>query len=290
VAAWRERFYGLAAAMVGVITVGQAALVIREFTTRKPVAVTAHRAGAGTQAPENSLSALRGAIADGADFAEIDVQLSADGVIMVLHDQDVRRLTGVAKRLRDMTRTEIQALDVGSRVGPQFQGEHIATLEEFIDASRGKIKLNIELKYYGHDPRLAERVVRLLHDKDFADRVVITSLEYRGLAEVRRLDPRIPIGYIVTASVGDLTRLDFDFLSLNQRQVTPELMRRVRARGLGVHAWTVNKRADMVRMIHRGVDNLITDNAALAVEVVAWYQGLSDVELVLLRFRQWLGS
>jgi glycerophosphoryl diester phosphodiesterase len=290
VARWRERLYGLAAVMVGVITVGQAVLVIREFTTRKPVAVTAHRAGAGTRVPENSLSALRGAIADGAEFAEIDVQLSADGVVMVLHDQDVRRLTGVAKRLRDMTRAEIQALDMGGRVGPQFQGERIATLEEFIDAARGKIKLNIELKYYGHDPRLADRVVRLLHDKDFAGQVVITSLEYRGLAEVRRLDPRIQVGYIVTASVGDLTRLDLDFLSLNQRQVTPELMRRVRAHGLGVHAWTVNKRTDMVRMIHRGVDNLITDDAALAVEVVEWYEGLSDVELVLLRFRQWLGS
>src|SRR5205823_7307378 len=122
----------------------------------------------------------------------------------------------VARRLRDMTRAEIQALDMGGHLSPAFRGERIATLEEFIDAARGHIKLNIELKYYGHDARLAGRVVQLLHEKDFAAQVVITSLDNRGLAEVRRLDPHIPIGSIVTASVGNLTRLDLDFLSLNE--------------------------------------------------------------------------
>jgi len=132
--------------------------------------------------------------------------------------------------------------------------------------------------------------VKLLQAKQVTDQVVITSLEYRGLAEVRRLDPSIPIGYIVTASVGDLTKLDLDFLSLNEREVTSELMGEARNRGLKVHAWTVNKREDMVKMINRGVDNLITDQTAEAVEVVHWYRDLSVVELVLLRFRDWVGS
>jgi glycerophosphoryl diester phosphodiesterase len=287
----RGRLLAAAGVAAAAVLVGgwQAHLVAGRFTTRQALAVTAHRAGA-LRAPENTLAALRLAIAEGADYAEIDVQETADGALVVLHDQDLRRLGGVPKNVWEVTLAEAKAIDLGGTFGPEFQGEHLATLGEFIEAARGRIKLNVELKYNGHDQRLAERVVDLLREEQFGDQVVISSLNAAGLAEVRRRDPRLRIGYIVGKSVGDITRLDVDFLSLHQGEVTPRLLRLAGARGLPVHAWTVNRREDMVRLLSLGVDNLITDDPALAVEVVRWFGQLSDEELVLLRFHYWLRS
>jgi glycerophosphoryl diester phosphodiesterase len=279
---------GVAAAVV-VVAGWQARLVVGRFTTRQPLVVTAHRAGA-LRAPENTLAALRLAIAEGADFAEIDVQETADGALVVLHDEDLRRLARVPKNIWDVTLAEVKAIDLGDTFGSEFHGERVATLGEFIEAARGRIKLNVELKYNGHDQRLAERVVDLLHERHFEDEVVISSLNAAGLAEVRRLDPHLRIGYIVAKSAGDITRQDVDFLSMSQKEVTPHLLALAGARGLAVHAWTVNRREDMVRLLSLGVDNLITDDPALAVEVVRWFEQLSDEELVLLRFHSWLRS
>jgi len=79
-----------------------------------------------------------------------------------------------------------------------------------------------------------------------------------------------------------------DFLSINKKLATPELLARAAKHGLGVHVWTVDQRKEMLQMLHRGVDNLITDEPERAVEVVDWYFNLSDVERFLLRFRDWL--
>jgi len=266
------------------------AALVRTFTTRKAVAVTAHRAG-GHGVPENTLAALRKGIASGAAFAEIDVQETADGVIVVVHDQDLRRLAVDDERrtVAKLTWAELKALDIGTKKGSAFAGERVATLEEFIEAARGRIKLNIELKYYGRPgERLAREVVRILDRQDFITQAVVTSLSHEALAQVRRLDRRIQTGFIVAFQVGDLTRLDVDFLSINKKLAKPDLLARAAKHGLGVHVWTVDQRPEMVRLLDRGVDNLISDEPELAVEVVNWYQDLSDLELFLLRFRDWL--
>jgi glycerophosphoryl diester phosphodiesterase len=275
-----------------VVTAWQAKVIIDQFLVPREVYATAHRAGAAERAPENSVSALRLAMEEGADYAEIDVQETADGVVVVLHDKDLRRLAGVATRnIWEMKLAEARSFDLGKRFGPKYRGERLATLEEFIEAARpGTIKLNIELKYYGQKPTLAWKVVRMLQQKGFLDRVVISSLNAQALAEVRRLEPRLKTGYIVAASLGDLTRLKLNFLSLEMKKVTPLLLSLARRHHLEVHAWTVNRREDMVKMLNLGVDNLITDEPELALEVIDWYQNLSDPERLLLRFRHWLRS
>jgi len=165
----------------------------------------------------------------------------------------------------------------------------VPTLEEFIEAARGRIKLNIELKYYGRPGQsLARKVVQILHDKNFTTQAALTSLNHASLTQVRRLDSHIRTGFIVAVQIGDLTQLDVDFLSINKKLATPELLARAAKHGLGVHVWTVDQRKEMLQMLHRGVDNLITDEPERAVEVVDWYFNLSDVERFLLRFRDWL--
>src|SRR5439155_2197348 len=122
--------------------------------------VTGHRCHQRA-APENSLSALRAAIAAGADWAELDVQLTADDEIIVLHDADFRRVAHVPKKPGEMTLAEVKRLDIGRPFAAAFAGERVPTLAEMIAAARGRIKLNIELKFYGRDRRLAAKVADL---------------------------------------------------------------------------------------------------------------------------------
>jgi glycerophosphoryl diester phosphodiesterase len=258
--------------------------VATRLDLERPVAVTAHR-GASTAAPENTMAAFRAAMAAGADYAELDVQLTRDRRIVVLHDADLMRMGGEPRRVATSTLAELQVVDVGRRTGPAFAGERVPTLEDVIDAVRGRMKLNVELKYNVPDPELAPAVVELLRRKDFLDHAVITSLDYAALRQVRALEPRLRTGHIVTAGIGDLTRSQADFLSLNAARATPLLIRRARAAGKQVHVWTVNDPDVMLRMIERGVDNVITDDPASFARVVAERRELDRAELLGLRLR-----
>lgn len=287
--AQRRSLAGLAVAVLLIAAGTDAALIARRFTVKKPVVVTAHRAGA-IRAPENTLAALRSAIQDGAQMAEIDVQETADGQVVVFHDSDLRRICGVDRFVRDVPFAELQKLDAGRHLGPEFAGERIPTLEQFIEAARDKIGLNIELKYDGPAPHLAEKVVDIVRRGRFADQCVITSMDAAGLRQVREIDPKLKLGYILAAGAGDLASLNVDFLSLSQNNATPAMLRRTARNRLNVHVWTVNERDDMINMILLGADNLITDDPQTALDVVQWYESLSTPELILLRLRQWLKS
>ncbi|UCC84099.1 MAG: glycerophosphoryl diester phosphodiesterase membrane domain-containing protein, partial [Gemmatimonadota bacterium] len=142
----------------------------------RPVGVTAHR-GSSQRAPENTLSAIEAAIEDGADYCEIDVQETADGVVVLLHDEDLMRIAGVDRKIWDINFAELRALDAGSWFAPEFAGERIPTLQEAIEVARGRIKLNIELKFNGHDEYLAERVVQILEQERFTDGALVSSLK-----------------------------------------------------------------------------------------------------------------
>lgn len=262
-------------------------ILLKRFAERRAISVTAHRAGA-KRAPENSISALRGAIEDGAEMAEIDVQETADGVVIVTHDSDLRRLCGVDRNVWETRYDEIPAMNAESTFGAKFAGERIPKFDEFVSVAKGKIRLNVELKYEGHDQRLAERVVEILRKHEYTHGVMVSSLELRGLKEVRTLDPTIQLAYILAAGAGDIGRLDVDVLSVSTRLATPKMVRQAAKRGLGLHVWTVNDWEAMVRMMTIGVDSLITDDAELGRRAVAWFGGLADGELMLMRLRQWM--
>ncbi len=248
------------------------------------VMVTAHR-GASIEAPENTIAALRRAVEAGADYAEIDVQHTKDRVIVLLHDADLMRMGGDPRRLAGLTLDEMAGVDVGRNFHPEFVGEHVPTLEEVIAFVRGRMKLNIELKYNVPDPGLAPAVVELLRRENFLDQAVITSLDYEALRQVKSIEPDLKTGHIVTASVGDVMRSEADFLSLNSAKTGVAIVRRAHAAGKEVHVWTVNDPEAMLRMIERGVDNIITDKPAMLVDVMRRRNELSSTEMLGLRLR-----
>jgi glycerophosphoryl diester phosphodiesterase len=248
------------------------------------VAITAHR-GASVAAPENTLAAFREAMAAGADYAELDVQHTRDGEIVVVHDADLMRMGGDPRRVAELAAADIAAIDIGHKYHAKFAGEVPPTLAEVIRLVRGRMKLNIELKYNVPDPGLAPAVIELLRREQFLDDVVITSLDYAALKQVEGIEPRLRTGHIVTASVGNVLRTEADFLSLSSAQATASLVRRAHRAGKEVHVWTVNSPEVVVRMIERGVDNIITDDPALVARVVRDRSALENAEILGLRLR-----
>ena len=248
--------------------------------------ITAHRAGA-KHAPENSVSALRRAILDRADWAEIDVQLTRDQELVILHDIDLARIGGGNRRVDAVTLAEMRSLDIGTTFAPEFAGERVPTLDEMLAAAGSNIRLNVELKPHGEsdESALTERVVAAIQKVGMVDRCRICSQSYASLQYVRQLEPLLPVGFIAATSIGDLAALDVDFLMVKSELVTQSLVERAGAKQILVHAWTVNDPGWVAPLLDCGVANVITDDPAAIRRRWEEIRNLSPVERLLLRAR-----
>ena len=279
-----KRIGWLIAGIALIMGVATGAAFIQGFNINRAVDITGHR-GSKLRAPENTLSALRQAIAEGADYAEIDVQTTADGVVVLLHDADLMRVALVKRRLRDINFHELSNIDVGSWFAPEFSSERIPTLQEAIDLARGRIKLNIELKYTWPDPTLTEKVGDIVRRNGFVSECVVSSLNFQALTEIKRAFPELKTGFIVLQAAGNLSRMGADFLSISAARATPRLVRAVHRRGEKVHVWTVNDLNNALSMIEMGVDNIITDEPADIRSLLEAWHRLSDSEKIVLMLR-----
>ena len=231
--------------------------------------ITAHR-GASAHYPENTMAAFRGAVELGADWVELDVQQTKDGQIVVLHDSNTRRTTGVAGYVWNMTYEQISKLDAGSSFDRAFAGEPIPLLAEAVEYARDTgLRLNIELKPTGHETDFEQNVIDIVHEYEMADRCVITSQVYGVLERVKAYDENITTVYVTSLAYGSIHRLsDADHFSVQAGSVTPRLVSHAHNHGHQIYAWTVNTREGINRMIDRNVDNIITDNITLARQCV----------------------
>ncbi|QDV37284.1 Glycerophosphoryl diester phosphodiesterase [Tautonia plasticadhaerens] len=252
------------------------------------VTITAHR-GDSSSAPENTLAAIRAAIDSGADAAEIDVQLCADGVVAVVHDEDLRRVAGDPRRIVELDFEELRRIDVGRWFGPDFLGERIPSLDEVLDEAGDRITLNIELKMPREraDPTpLVTAVLDALDRKRARGRCVVSSLSYEAVAEVRRQAPGLPIGFIIFKALGDPTRLDLDFLSVRESVATDDLIAGARRRGWPVHVWTVNDPGRLASLVDRGIADVLTSDPRTMVARRAELKGLDDIDRLLFWYRR----
>jgi glycerophosphoryl diester phosphodiesterase len=250
--------------------------------------VAAHR-GSSKAAPENSLSAVRQAIADGTDWVEIDVQETADGEVVVFHDSDFMRLAGVGTKIWDATLADLQTIDIGSRFSPAFRDERVPTLASVLDACKGRARLLIELKYYGHDKQLEEKVARLVDARGMAQQVAVMSLEIDAVRKMKALRPDWNVGLLMSVSAGSLQASGADFLAVNAAFASRRFVRSAHLRGMKVYVWTVDDASTMSAMMGRGVDGLITNRPALAKTVLAQRAGMSPALRLLLELADVLG-
>lgn len=245
------------------------------------VQIVAHR-GSAIDAPENSLAAFRRAIEVGADWIELDVQRSADGVIVVAHDRDLMRISGDMREVREMTGAELARIDVGSGTGKgnEFASERLPRLDDVLGLPLGRTGLMIELKYNRPDEELAAAVASRL--KTEHGRVAVLSLNLEALAQIRRHNPGLQTGLLVSASAGNLLRVDADFLAVSQNIATPWFIDRARGAGKPVYVWTVNSEQEMLRLMSLGVSGIITDDPALGVRVRDRFREMSVPDLIRL--------
>lgn len=231
------------------------------------IQITAHR-GSSRSAPENTMAAIEAAVEEMADFAEVDVQETLDGVLVLCHDRTLKRIAGLNRKITEMTFQQLQEIDAGSFFSDAFSGERIPALETVMEYAKGRINLNLELKNIGSSTSLPEKTAAMIQEWEMEEQCVVSSTSLDYLKRVKAADPDIRTGYIVAAAYGSYYLEDcLDFISVRSSFVSRAMVERVHEAGKAVHVWTVNSAAEMEEMKAAGVDNLITDYPVMAREI-----------------------
>lgn len=234
------------------------------------ITVTAHR-GDSVNYPENTMLAFESAVENGADCLELDVQQTADGVLVVMHDSSLRRTTGVRANIWDITYDELSQLDCGSWFDSAYSDARVPTLAEVLSyAAEVGIRLNIELKPTGHETDFEAAVAELVAEYGMEDDCIVTSMSYDVLERIKEVAPDLTTAYVMRIAYGKITDLTCaDEFSVQASFVTRSLVRRIHAEDKLIHVWTVNSESVMTKMIGLGVDDIITDDVILAQETIA---------------------
>ena len=266
---------------------GFAGLVFLAAPGTRPVLVIAHR-GSSAAAPENTLAAFRLAAEQGTDFVELDVQESADGEVVVVHDSDLMKVGGDARKIWEADAAELRAIDIGSHAGAQFAAERVPTLAEALAVCKGRCRVVVELKSYGHDQRLEERVAAIVEAAGMESDCIFMSLDHDMVQRMKQMRPAWRTGVLVAKAIGDPTTIEADFLAVEAGMATRRFVQRAHSAGRDVYVWTVNSPAAMLLAMSRGVDGLITDQPELARGVVSRRAAMSDAQrfltALLIRF------
>ncbi len=227
------------------------------------VSIAAHRGGSAF-APENTIASLREAVLGGADYAEIDVQQTRDGELILMHDSNFARTTGVHKNVWEVDFQETREYDAGSFYSSAFQGEQIPSLREALEYAKGKLKLIIELKATGHETNLAEETIRLIEECEMEQECMIASMNPSIVETVRRTNPFIKTQYIVSAVYGNIISIqEADCYSVERTFVSQDLLTLLHRNKKELFVWTVNTEETMRKLIAMGVDGIVTDNPYL---------------------------
>lgn len=222
--------------------------------------IVAHR-GNSSEAPENTMAAVKSAIAVGADGVEVDVYRTLDGELVLLHDGTLERTTNGTGHVNNRTWDYIKTLDAGSWFSKEFKGEPIPRLEDVLLECKDKVLLVIELKQAG----IERDVLRLVEETGMKDQVVIIAFGANLLSNIYYMDSSIPTSVLsyTTTTINDVVALAAQAktrsVDLNYGVINKEMATWLISRGYSLWAWTVNNVNDMQRMVDMGVSVITTD-------------------------------
>ena len=226
--------------------------------------IYAHR-GASAHAPENTIAAFKLAADQQADGIELDVTLSKDGQIVVIHDDSVDRTTNGTGEVVDLTLAELQALDAG-------QGEHIPTLKEVFESVGNSLVVNIELKNTKlFSSILPDQVAQFIKTHNLINNVIISSFNPFYLQRFHRHCPQVRIGFLTLPHMAKLwfwRFFHFDALHPYFKDVNESLMDKVRKHGQQINTWTVDDPQEIKRLTKLGVDGIITNDPQRTREIM----------------------
>lgn len=229
--------------------------------------VVAHRGFSGI-APENTLAAIRLAIKAGATGCEFDVYGCKDGNVVLMHDKTVDRTTNGKGAVTELGLQTLQSLDAGSWKHPKYSSEKVPTLVQALQLLKGsKCQPVIEIKMEGISKQVVEDVRRL----GMADEVAVIAFSHNAIREIRHLEPRIKCAWLhgkkpngTPAQQADWIKAqasscNTNIVDLNYKILSPELVKQLKQRGLGVWTWTVNEKRVMQTLKKWGIDSITTD-------------------------------
>ena len=229
--------------------------------------VCAHR-GDNVNAPDNSYEAFELAASEKLPWIELDVQLTADGVVVAEHDQTLKRRFGLDKSVADMTYEELMKYEAISSTGGDYDHVHITTLEKvLLLAKENDMLVQVETKPSEKRPGLEEEVLRLIEKTGMHDRVMIISLHSNSIAKIKELDPQLTAAHAVMMTWKDYAEVeDADNLSAEVGTVSPELVHALHEAGMKVFCWTADDPDGIQYLVSCGVDVIGTDDPVMVVE------------------------
>ena len=230
--------------------------------------VTAHR-GASSYAPENTMAAFKKANEIGVDYIELDVHQTKDGILYVMHDNNLVRTTELNKTSQSVLWEEIMDLPIKSQFD-EYQEEKIPLFEDIIVwAKENNVKLNIELKPNAKDELLPDRVIEILHKYNYTN-CVIASFDTNAITKIHELDSNYEIVYL--GSVIDLNYEIADYYSINYASITYDIVKEVHDRNKKIYAWTINNEPIVESMLNMGVDNIISNDPIMVKDTIVKYK------------------
>ena len=231
--------------------------------------IIAHR-GFSKIAPENTLAAFRAAIQNSADSIEFDLQISADGVPIIFHDETLDRITSFSGKIKDKKIKQLEKLDAGRWFSEEFTGEKIPTLTDAVDLFKSiKNYLYFDVKPHCQWSISAiEQLVHCLQQSDLTQKCIMTSFNEQFLAQVRQVCPAIQIGYFITdvteypQQLNKAKTMGNAILSSWYKVLLehPNWVKRSHEQNVSIVAWTVDRPEHLKQLTKIGVQRIITNS------------------------------
>jgi len=237
--------------------------------SRSPIRI-GHRGAAG-YCPENTFASFHKALDLGVDFLEMDVQMTKDGELVVIHDSTVNRTTNGKGKVKDFTLKEIQSLDAGSWFDPQFGGEKVPSLGDFLDEFSSKTGILLEIKnpslYPGIEEKIANELLKRGLTRSEGKQVIVQSFDQDSLKKFHQLVPAIQIGVLLKRFSGKgLSNQELDSFSSYAAFVNPKitmvnrrLISKIHKHGFKTFIWTIRNRKEVQLLRHFHVEGIISD-------------------------------
>jgi glycerophosphoryl diester phosphodiesterase len=229
----------------------------------------AHRGGS-LEAPENTPAAFRHAIELGMRYVELDVQMSGDGQLVVIHDETLDRTTDGHGRVAHFTLEELRKLDAGSHFGPQYAGEPIPTLREVLELCTGAgVGVVVELKSPDLYTGMVEKVVALVSEMRGrgGENIWCISFDHGAIRQARTLDATIPLGYLCEYFEQEFVQPDDTIQAycpyFRTALARPDQIAKAHELGKFVFVYTVNEEEDIRQVVAAGIDGLVSDRPGL---------------------------
>ncbi len=227
--------------------------------------IFAHR-GASGHAPENTMEAFKLSHEMGADGIELDVHLTADDVLVVIHDEDIKRTSNGEGLVMNKTYAELKSYDYGSWYADEFKGVQIPTLDEVLDwLKTTDMELNIEIKTLPawYNKRQTEKVMAAVENSGIAQRIIISSFDHQAIKDARAINSSVRMAPLYGSNILDVheycNKHEFNCIHPFYYCVTKEIVDSCHGENIAVNVWTVNEKEDALKLKELGVDCIITN-------------------------------